>query len=60
MRLAKKLADRIVFLYEARAIFVGTVEEMEQCPDEVIRQFLELDRLIVPGLDQGYGGELYT
>lgn len=60
MRLAKKLADRIVFLHEARAIFVGTVEEMEQCPDEVIRQFLELDRLIVPGQNEGYGGELHT
>ena len=60
MRLAKKLADRIVFLYEARALFVGTVEEMEQCPDEVIRQFLELDRLIIPGQDEGHSGELYT
>src|SRR5215468_1121012 len=30
MRLAKKLADRIVFLHEARAIFVGSVEEMER------------------------------
>src|SRR6185295_12551849 len=30
MRLAKKLADRIVFLHEARAIFVGTVHEMER------------------------------
>ncbi len=51
MRLAKKLADRIVFLHEARAIFVGSVEEMEQCKDEVIQQFLELDELVVPGQD---------
>jgi phospholipid/cholesterol/gamma-HCH transport system ATP-binding protein len=49
MRLAKKLADRIVFLHEARAIFFGTVEEMEHCEDEVVRQFLELDELIIPG-----------
>src|SRR5215468_1289513 len=49
MRLAKKLADRIVFLHEARAIFVGTVREMEQAPDEVVRQFLELDELRPPG-----------
>jgi len=55
MRLAKKLADRIVFLYEARAIFVGTMKEMEQCPDEVIRQFLELDALIVPGDEPNRG-----
>jgi phospholipid/cholesterol/gamma-HCH transport system ATP-binding protein len=56
MRLAKKLADRIVFLHEARAIFVGTVQEMEQAPDEVVRQFLELDELRPPGSDsEGYG-----
>src|SRR5512142_1433139 len=30
MRLAKKLADRIVFLHEARAIFVGTVPHMDR------------------------------
>lgn len=57
MRLAKKLADRIVFLYEARAIFVGTMREMEQCPDEVIRQFLELDALVVPGGDEPNRGD---
>jgi phospholipid/cholesterol/gamma-HCH transport system ATP-binding protein len=56
MRLAKKLADRIVFLHESRAIFVGSVAEMEQCRDEVIRQFLELDELRIPGRDEGYGG----
>src|SRR5437660_5852841 len=51
MRLAKKLGDRIMFLHEARAIFFGTVPEMEKCEDEVVRQFLELDELIVPGLE---------
>ena len=49
MRLAKKLADRIVFLHEARAIFFGTVEEMEKDQDEIVQQFLELDELVVPG-----------
>jgi phospholipid/cholesterol/gamma-HCH transport system ATP-binding protein len=51
MRLAKKLGDRIMFMHEARAIFFGTVPEMEKCEDEIVRQFLELDELIVPGLD---------
>jgi phospholipid/cholesterol/gamma-HCH transport system ATP-binding protein len=55
MRLAKKLADRIVFLHEGRAIFVGSVAEMERCPDEVIRQFLELDELRIPGREEGPG-----
>ena len=54
MRLAKKLADRIVFLHEAKAIFFGTVEEMERDSDEVVQQFLKLDQLILPGMeDQG-------
>jgi len=45
MRLAKKLADRIVFLYEARAIFFGTYSEMEKSTEPIIREFLELDEL---------------
>ncbi|HET6936128.1 MAG TPA: hypothetical protein VFI72_14900, partial [Candidatus Angelobacter sp.] len=53
MRLAKKLADRIVFLHEARAIFFGTVQEMEQSREPIIREFLELDELIVPGTHEG-------
>src|SRR5258706_3549024 len=40
MRLAKKLADRIVFLHEARAIFVGSVHEMERADEEVVQEFL--------------------
>src|SRR5262250_3330382 len=60
MRLAKKLADRIVFLHEARAIFVGTVKEMEHAPDEVVQQFLELDELVVPGKDTSGFETLYT
>jgi ABC-type transporter Mla maintaining outer membrane lipid asymmetry ATPase subunit MlaF len=60
MRLAKKLADRIVFLHEARAIFVGTVQEMENVSDEVVRQFLELDALVVPGMDTSGYGQVYT
>jgi phospholipid/cholesterol/gamma-HCH transport system ATP-binding protein len=45
MRLAKKLADRVVFLYEARAIFFGTYLEMEKCGEPIIQEFLELDEL---------------
>jgi phospholipid/cholesterol/gamma-HCH transport system ATP-binding protein len=60
MRLAKKLADRIVFLHEGRAIFVGTVQEMERAPEEVVQQFLELDALVVPGTDTSGYGTLYT
>ena len=58
MRLAKKLADRIVFLHEAKAIFVGTVEEMERAHEDIVQEFLKLDELIVPGRDDGYS--VYT
>jgi len=45
MRLAKKLADRIVFLHEAKAIFFGTYAEMEKSPEPIVQEFLELDEL---------------
>jgi phospholipid/cholesterol/gamma-HCH transport system ATP-binding protein len=45
MRLAKKLADRVVFLFEAKAIFFGTYVAMEKDPHPIIREFLELDEL---------------
>ena len=45
MRLAKKLADRIVFLHEARAIFFGTYKDMEKSDHPIIQEFLELDEL---------------
>ena len=47
MRLAKKLADRVVFLHEAKRLFFGRTEEMARSQDPVIRQFLELDELRV-------------
>jgi phospholipid/cholesterol/gamma-HCH transport system ATP-binding protein len=45
MRLAEKLADRVVFLYEGRAVFFGTYAEMEKCKEPIVREFLELDEL---------------
>jgi phospholipid/cholesterol/gamma-HCH transport system ATP-binding protein len=45
MRLAQKLADRIVFLDEARVAFFGTPEEMRQSRLPIIRDFLRLDEL---------------
>jgi phospholipid/cholesterol/gamma-HCH transport system ATP-binding protein len=48
MRFAKKLADRVLFLHQAKAHFFGTMQEMEQSDDEIVRQFLELDALVIP------------
>lgn len=45
MRLAKKLADRVVFLHEARAIFFGPYKEMEKSDHPIIQEFLELDEV---------------
>jgi ABC-type transporter Mla maintaining outer membrane lipid asymmetry ATPase subunit MlaF len=45
MRLAKKLADRVVFLYEARVVFFGSYPEMEKCREPIVQEFLELDEL---------------
>jgi len=45
MRLAAKLAERVMFLHEGRAIFFGTYAEMEKSPEPIIREFLELDEL---------------
>lgn len=45
MRLAKKLADRVVFLHEGKAIFFGSYKEMEKSTEPIIQEFLELDEL---------------
>ncbi|HEX6822993.1 MAG TPA: ATP-binding cassette domain-containing protein [Candidatus Sulfotelmatobacter sp.] len=45
MRLAKKLADRVVFLHEGRAIFFGSYADMERSQEPIIQEFLELDEL---------------
>ncbi len=48
MRFAKKLADRVVFLHGGKAHFFGTMEEMEQSEDPILREFLALDELVIP------------
>ncbi len=45
MALAKKLADRLLFLHEGRAIFFGTFPEMAKCTEPIVQEFLELDSL---------------
>jgi phospholipid/cholesterol/gamma-HCH transport system ATP-binding protein len=45
MRLAKKLADRVVFLHEGKAIFFGTYPEMEKSNQPIVQEFLDLDAL---------------
>jgi ABC-type transporter Mla maintaining outer membrane lipid asymmetry ATPase subunit MlaF len=45
MRLAEKVADKIVFLYEGKAIFFGTYAQMEKDPHPIVQEFLQLDEL---------------
>jgi phospholipid/cholesterol/gamma-HCH transport system ATP-binding protein len=48
MRFARRLADRIVFLHEGEARFFGTVDQMDRSDDPVLKEFLELDALVLP------------
>jgi phospholipid/cholesterol/gamma-HCH transport system ATP-binding protein len=48
--LAKKLADRVIFLSEGRVEFFGTWQELETSQDHFLRNFLKQDELI-PALD---------
>ena len=43
MALARKLADRLLFLHEGRAIFFGTFAEMQRSSEPIVQEFLELD-----------------
>src|ERR1700723_4164867 len=45
MRLAKKLADRLGFLYEGKSIFFGPYAEMEKSTQPIVQEFLEVDEL---------------
>ncbi|MGH9398103.1 MAG: ABC transporter ATP-binding protein [Terriglobia bacterium] len=45
MRLARKLADRVVFLAEGQVTFFGPTSEMDSCPDPVIQEFIHLDEI---------------
>jgi len=48
MRFAEHLADHVMFLHQAKVHFFGTMDEMRQSQDDIIRQFLELDALVLP------------
>jgi phospholipid/cholesterol/gamma-HCH transport system ATP-binding protein len=45
MRLAQKLADRVVFLHEAKATFFNSYAEMEKSTEPIVQEFLELDEV---------------
>jgi len=49
--LMRKVADRVVVLYEGRAVYFGPVNELDKSDHPHIREFLAMDRVeLVPGL----------
>jgi ABC-type transporter Mla maintaining outer membrane lipid asymmetry ATPase subunit MlaF len=49
MRLAQKVADRVIFLHEGKVVFFGEPEDMIKSDIEVVRDFMILDE---NGLDR--------
>ncbi len=47
-RFAEKLADRLVFLHEGTVRFFGTIDEMRESDDTVLREFFSMDELVLP------------
>jgi phospholipid/cholesterol/gamma-HCH transport system ATP-binding protein len=44
--LMRKVADRVVFLYEGSVIFFGPVADLDQSDHPHIKEFLEMDRVV--------------
>ncbi len=47
--LMRRVADRVVVLFEGRVIYFGPVEEMEKCPHPHVQEFLAMDRVDLNG-----------
>jgi len=45
LELMRNVADRVVFLYEGKAIYFGTVADLEKAEHPHIREFLAMDRV---------------
>ncbi|MGO8790735.1 MAG: ABC transporter ATP-binding protein [Terriglobia bacterium] len=45
MKLARKLADRLVFLVDGRVAFFGTTQEMDQSSVPMVQEFIQLDEV---------------
>ncbi len=43
MRLARKLADRVVFLVDGRVAFFGPIAKLDACEDPMVQAFIYLD-----------------
>src|SRR4029077_1562731 len=43
VRLARKLADRVVFLVDGRVAFFGSITEFDACEEPMVQAFIYLD-----------------
>jgi phospholipid/cholesterol/gamma-HCH transport system ATP-binding protein len=48
MRFAERLADQVLFLHQGKAYFFGTMDELKLTTDPFLREFLDLDKLVLP------------
>jgi len=50
MKLARKLADRVVFLVEGRVAYFGPMSQLDDSYENVIKDFIRLDEVsLLPG-----------
>ncbi len=45
MALARKVADRVVFLHQAKAIYFGPMSKIDDNTPEIVREFMTLDEM---------------
>jgi phospholipid/cholesterol/gamma-HCH transport system ATP-binding protein len=45
MRLARKLADRVVFLVDGRVAYFGPTEQLDSSSEPVVQEFIQLDEV---------------
>jgi phospholipid/cholesterol/gamma-HCH transport system ATP-binding protein len=45
MKLARKLADRVVFLVDGRVGFFGPINELDASPEPIVQDFIRLDEV---------------
>jgi len=43
--LMRKVADKVVFLFEGHAVYFGPVSDLEKSPHPLIQEFLAMDRV---------------
>lgn len=49
MRLARKVADRVVFLVEGRVAYFGPMQDLDSSPEPIVQEFIEFDEVSLLG-----------